>query len=198
MKKPVVIILAISILCLGIIGVFMLWKQKQKPIGSSSTQPLKQAIEENALWEDQAGFSFNYPKTLSFNKHDEDVENYAHIEFTSAAHAGRLIVWAKDTTYEDVSEWVKNDKGLSGTSSVDTTLGGLSAKKIIIPTPSKKVIIGTISDQILFTIEAEPSEEDPYWTTVSDMIVSSFVFTQKDSNNAPSEEAIYDEEEVVE
>ena len=191
MKKPIVITLIIGVFCIVVVIVFLL--QKQKPQTKSVTQTQNQPVEELVLWEDQAGFSFKYPKTISVNKHNEDEENYAHIELTSATHSGRLIVWAKDTTYADVEAWVKNSV------SVDTTLGGLLAKKIIISTPSKKVIIGTISDQILFTIEAEPTESDSYWTDVSNTIASGFAFTPTETtNDSASEEASYDEEEVVE
>ncbi len=191
MKKPIVIVLVIGILCLGVVTVFLL--RKQKPQTKPVTQTQNQEVVELALWEDQAGFSFKYPKAVSFDKHDEDEENYAHIEFTSATYSGRLIVWAKDTTYATLDAWVANAP------SIDTTLGGLPAKKIIISTPSKKVIVGTISDQIFFTIEAEPTEGDSYWTDVSNTIASSFAFTPTDTtNSSASEEASYDEEEVVE
>lgn len=188
----------ISIGCLGIVGAYVFLQQKKKPI-EPAAQTQTQPQEETALWEDQAGFSFKYPKELSFNKHDEDQENYAHIEFTSATHSGKLIIWAKDTTYPDVSAWVTKDKTLVDAISVNTTLGGVPAKKLVITTPAKKLITGAISDKILFTIEAEPTEGDSYWTTVSDTIVSSFAFTPTDpTSSVPSEEASYDEEEVVE
>ena len=205
MKKRMIIILSIRILCVGIIGAFIFWKQKQSSVASSTqTQTQNQPVEELAVWEDQAGFSFKYPKVLSFDKHDEDEVNYAHIEFTSATHPGKLLVWAKDTTYADVATWVAKDKSLQGSTSVDTTLGGEPAKKIIISTPSKKIIIGVISDQILFTIESEPTEDDPYWTTVSDTIASSFVFTPAPTDASAATTSSQDmgpsvdEEEVVE
>lgn len=203
MKKRVVIILSIGIVCIGALGGYMLWKQKSLRTlpGIVSTQT--PALPELVLWEDQAGFSFKYPKELSFDKHDEDEVNYAHIEFKSATHSGRLIIWAKDTTYTDVNLWVTKDKNLSSAASVDTTLSGQPAKKIILSAPSKKIIIGTISDQILFTIEAEPTEGDAYWTTVSDTIASNFTFSPADSSaagTAASGDAgpSFDEEEVVE
>lgn len=196
MKKRMIIILSISILCIGIVGTFMLWQQKQKPAALSSTQTQNQTAEELVLWEDQAGFSFKYPKELSFDKHDEDQENYAHIEFTSATHSGRLIVWAKDTTYPDVSSWVTKDKTLTGSASIDTTLGGEPAMKLVISTPTKKYVTGAIIDQILFTIEAEPIEGDTYWQKVYETITSNFLFTPTDTSS--SDTTSFDEEEVVE
>ena len=197
MKKPIVILLVIGILCIVVVTIFLFRRQKPqtKPVIQTQNQP----VEELVLWEDQAGFSFKYPKAISFDKHDEDEVNYAHIEFTSATHSGRLIVWAKDTTYPDVSSWVIKDKTIAGAASVDTTLSDQPAKKIIISVPSKKIVIGTISDQILFTIEAEPIEGDPYWIDVAGTIASSFDFTPTETtNDSASEEASYDEEEVVE
>jgi hypothetical protein len=203
MKKRMVIILSIGIVCIGALGGYMLWKQKSVKSVQVSAPSQTNITQELALWEDQAGFSFKYPEELSFDKHDEDEVNYAHIEFKSATHSGRLIVWAKDTMYPDVNSWVTKDKNLSSAASVDTTLSGQPAKKIILSVPSKRIIVGTISDQILFTIEAEPTESDSYWTTISDTIASSFAFSLADSSaagTAASGDAgpSFDEEEVVE
>ena len=46
-------------------------------------------------WNDPNGFSFQYPEGLVINKHDEDRENYAYLEFTHSAHPGNVIVWGK-------------------------------------------------------------------------------------------------------
>jgi hypothetical protein len=203
MKKSLVIALVIGIVCIGAVGFYLIWKQK--PLNTLSERvvvPTNQ-IQELVLWEDQAGFLFKYPKELSFDKHDEDQDNYAHIEFKSATHSGRLIVWAKDTTYPNVGVWVTKDPALTNTASVDTRLGGIPAKKIIVSISSKKIVVGAISDQILFTVESEPAENDPYWTNLLDTIVSSFTFTSADTSAAgttSSEDAApaVDEEEVVE
>jgi len=203
MKKRIAVILSISILVIGVVGIYIFLKQKaQVMVSAPGSVPTNPPIEL-ALWEDQAGFSFKYPKELAFNKHDEDQVNYAHIEFTSTLHPGKLIVWAKDTIYADVNSWATKDKALAGAPIVDTTLGGVPAKKIIIATPIKKLITGAISEQILFTIEGEPVEGDSFWTSVSDTVVSSFVFTPIPTDtetNASFEDAgpSVDEEEVLE
>lgn len=202
MKKPIVIVLVISILCIGAVGAFILWKQKSASKSPETIATPTNAAQELALWEDQAGFSFKYPKTLSFDKHDEDEKNYAHIEFKSATHSGRLIIWAKDTSYTDVTTWVTKDKTLTDVVTIATTLGGQPAKKLVISTPTKKYVTGAILDQILFTIEAEPIEGDSYWIDISNTIVSSFTFIPLDSSSIEDSsgdaESYVDEEEVVE
>jgi len=206
MKKSVVIagIIFGTALLIGI-GVWVRNTLGKKSIPKEVSQLSEAKVPELATWEDQAGFSFQYPKDVLINKHDEDLENYAHIEFTSATHSGRLIVWAKDTTYGDIAAWAAGDKTLANASIIDTTLGGKKAKKISISEPSKKLITGTIEDQILFTIETEPQSGDPFWTDTYATIVQSYAFTPLASDNSSVNQPVtndvsnaVDEEEVLE
>ena len=57
--------------------------------------------------ERSAGFSFSYPEGLTVDKHDEDQENYAHIEMTLKDTLGNVIVWAKDAPASDLAAWIK-------------------------------------------------------------------------------------------
>lgn len=158
-------------------------------------------------WNDPAGFSFQYPQNITIDKHDEDTENYAHLELTNASHPGRLIVWAKDTTYTDVATWVKKDASIKDAAVIDTSLGGKPAKKIILAqsaSSGKKLITGAIDEQILFTIEAEPTGEDPYWQQTYDAISQSFVFVSVSGSDTSAvgevqdTSPVVDEEEVLE
>lgn len=174
---------------LGGLGSGYVLYQKQhasSPVPSVSLTPTPQA-PELTTWNDPAGFSFQYPKTLSLNKHDEDNQNYAHLEFTSKDNAGNLVVWAKDTTAQDVAGWVKSDKRFSGVNIIDTTLGGQPAKKAII---DKMLMTGTVDENIVFSIESTIDDEG-YWSKIHDTIASSFKFM----SGAP-EEAV-DEEETI-
>jgi hypothetical protein len=161
--------------------------------------------EELVTWDDPAGFSFQYPKGLTVDKHDEDQENYAHVELTSPTHKGRVIVWGKDTTATTIAQWLKNEKSLKDAVSVDTTLGGNEAKKVMVKVPIKKQITATLDEDILVMVETELVEEE-FWQSVNDTIVGNFSFitNQKDETTGgdsgafdqPPVEA--DEEESVE
>lgn len=176
--------------------------QTARPATSQGATPTPTV--ELVDWKDPAGFSFKYPKGLVVDKHDEDKENYAHIEFTDPSHPGSVIVWAKDTTAADAAGWVKADKTLSGAASVDTTLGGLSAKKVVVSGETRSMTVGTVSDGIVFSVVAASPEGD-YWQGVLETITGSFVFDQEEGAPATGEapttaggDVSVDEEEVVE
>ena len=123
-------------------------KNVQKTTDLSLTPTPK---EELIAWDDPAGFSFQYPKGLTVDKHDEDQENYAHVELTHTDHKGSVIIWAKDTTATTISQWLKNEKSLKDAASVDTTLGGNVAKKVMVKEPKKKQITATLDEDIVNT-----------------------------------------------
>jgi len=146
-------------------------------------------------WDDPAGFTFSYPEGVFLNKHDEDKDNYAHVEFTNKDHPGNLIVWAKDTTSADVTAWVRTEKQFGGATTIDTTLANQPAKKITLS--PNKLIVGTIYDELLFTIDAT-LDDKAYWSQIQDTIVNSFTFkpAQAAAGGDPGNAAV-DEEEVV-
>lgn len=203
MKKPVVIAIVIGVLVGVIGGGGYLWMKK----GRVAVPPTTQQEETQAKlqdWKDPAGFMFQYPEGVVINKHDEDKENYAHVEMTNPMYPGRLIVWGKDTTALDVAAWVKTEKTFRDGSIVDTTLGAKPAKKILITTPIKKIIVGTIFDDLLWFIEVEPGEGD-YWQKTFDTISQSFKFTPLPGESSAGggdtsieEDVMVDEEEVIE
>ncbi len=155
-------------------------------------------------WADPAGFSLSYPETLAMNKHDEDEVNYAHLEFTDPAHPGTLIVWAKDIPagVTDVETWVKKEKSFAAANVIDTTFGGEDAKKVVLSSPSKKIVVGTLYDDVLWYAEVAATDEQ-YWTSVFENLTSSFSFkaaasgTDADQSSGDTGVAA-DEEEVLE
>ncbi len=152
--------------------------------------------QELLTWTDQAGFTFQYPKDVTVDKHDEDQVNYAHIEMTHKDKMGTIIVWAKDTNAADSAGWVKKEKGLSGGTVFDTVLGGISGKKVLLTTPKKVIVSGVVDEGILFYVEGS-FEDSLYWTSAYDTITSSFTFV-KEKQTAPVGIDPVDEEEVVE
>lgn len=158
-------------------------------------------------WNDPNGFIFQYPEGLSVNKHDEDKENYAHIEFTHPDHPGSLIVWGKDPArgVTDTASWVKNEKRFIGASVLDTELGGQKATKVMIEGITRILVTGTVYDTIVWSVEAK-LEDAEFWTGVHTTIVNSFTFVPvKEPGSAETSEPApvvetqtIDEEEVVE
>lgn len=197
MKKSIVIAIVVGILVgIGVGGTYLLTRKKS----SVTPAPAQQETQTKLLeWKDPNGFSFQYPDGVTVDKHNEDKENYAHIEITHSANPGSVIVWGKDTIVADVAAWVKTEKAFRDGSIVDTTLGGQPAKKILLSTPTNKIIIGTIFDELLWYVEVEPGEGD-YWKKTFDTLVQSFTFTPLpvESDSSGYDDVAVDEEEVVE
>ncbi len=191
------------ILVVGIIAVvFLMKKNTTKPEITSATQtPIPTPAPELTTWNDEAGFSFQYPKNLSTNKHEEDNDSYAHVELTQAEHPGKVIVWVKDlpSGVTTLASWVK--KAYPDATTLDTKLGGEPAKKILVTAPVKMLIVGTISDNLLFYVEGTLTDNE-YWTSIHDTISESFKFTDDTSTAAVASGpdatgGDFDEEEVV-
>lgn len=204
--KKVLLVVAVGVILGGVgVGAYLAWS-RSKVETKNTTLPAQEAPKEKLLtWTDSAGFSFQYPDGLTVNKHDEDKENYAHIELTNKDYPGGVIVWAKDTTAADVTAWAKTEKRFKGANILDSTLAGLPAKKVLLSDPSNMLIVGTVDSDIIWTVETSLDEGD-YWSKVHDTIAGSFAFTpqpgEKPSGSGAasgigSDNAPADEEEVI-
>jgi hypothetical protein len=207
-KKKKLIVAGIIICVILISGI--LFFNRQRIFSPKKVQKTAEVIasptpkEDLVTWDDPAGFTFRYPKGLTVDKHDEDTENYAHVELTSTGHPGRVIVWAKDTTATTIAQWLKNEKSLKDAVSIDTTLGGNEAKKVMVKEPKKKQITATLDEDIVVIVETELDDEE-FWKNVNDTIVGSLSFsTSQKENTAGSASSgeeppiAADEEESVE
>jgi Flp pilus assembly protein CpaB len=193
------------IVVLGVVagGVFFFVQKNTKVMSSGkAVVPMRTPTPAVALttWDDPAGFSFQYPKDLSVNTHEDDNINYAHVELTNSNHPGGIIVWVSDLPkgVTDTVSWVTKNPAFAGAMVIDTTLGGQAAKKILIASPSAKFLVGTVTDSLLFYVDGTLSDK-PYWQSVEDTIAKSFAFTPDTS--APTAQTspgdAVDEEEVV-
>ncbi|MBI4066723.1 hypothetical protein HY411_03325 [Candidatus Gottesmanbacteria bacterium] len=197
----------------GIVSIGYIWWLKSQTGNSSisearNTTPSPTPTSVKLLtWTDPNGFSFQYPEGLSVNRHDEDKENYAHIEFTHPDHPGKLIVWGKDPArgVTDTGSWVKNEKRFIGASTLDTELGGQAAKKVMVTGITRMLVVGSVYDNIVWSVEATLEDAD-FWTGVHTAISDSFAFVPvKEPGSAAVsesgpvvEDVAVDEEEVIE
>lgn len=199
----------VGLLIGGIASAGYLWWVRGNPAPTEQQAAPTPAAERPQLltWNDPNGFTFQYPEGLSINKHDEDKENYAHLEFTHPDHPGKLIVWGKDPAkgVSDLSTWVKNEKRFTGANVLDTELGSKAGKKVMIEGVNRMLIVGTVYDGIVWTVEAT-LEEAPFWTDVHTGVADSFKFipvkepgSTATAESAPAvDDVAVDEEEIIE
>lgn len=172
----------ITVIIVIIVLIVIKRKTETKVADSAWAIPTPTIVEEKAAWTDQSGFTFQYPKSLTLNPHDEDKVNYAHVELTSATHSGNLIVWTKDTEAATIEDWVTQNK-FEG--AIDTTLGDVPAKKILNNKETKQIIIAAVNNGYLY--ELETNLNDDYWIKILDEANSSFKFLSDNTgkNNNP-------------
>lgn len=205
--KKFVFPIFIGLLIGGIVSGGYLWWIRNQSVPVEQTAVATPTPAPLLVWNDPNGFTFQYPEGLSVNIHDEDKENYAHLEFTHPDHPGNLIVWGKDLPkgVTDAAGWVKNEKRFTGASVLDTQLGGQKAAKIMIEGVTRTVVSGAVNDSILWSVEAK-LEDAKFWTGVHTTITDSFTFVsvKEPGSEATTEPApvvetqSVDEEEVVE
>lgn len=199
----------VGLLIGGILSGGYLWWMKSRAATSSATtgQASQPTPVQLLKWNDPNGFTFQYPEGVSVNKHDEDKENYAHLEFTHPDHAGSIVVWGKDPSkgVTDAASWVKNEKRFTVASTLDTELGGQAAKKVMVEGVTRMLVTGTVYDNIVWSVETK-LEDANFWTNVYTAIADSFAFVPVKepgsaaiSEPAPvADDVVVDEEEVVE
>lgn len=209
MQKKVLIILIVAVI-IGVVGGFLWLRSRRTP--PEVISPARQTSEMNPAqteaklltWNDQAGFAFQYPSGMKINKHDEDKENYAHLDLYLDGKDGVVKILASDTKYKTAEEWATKEKRNSQISGggEEFTLSGKPARKIFFP-DTQTTIIGTVDEEILFTIELVPDKEG-FWQKTFDQIVSSFKFvaptvapvSAKNGESVGSD--IIEEEEIIE
>jgi len=200
------LIVAVVIIVVSILGgtIFVLQKNSQTPVVSpegNNALTSTPMVQELLTWTDPAGFTFQYPKDVTVNKHDEDEVSYAHVELTHKDNPGVIIVWAKDTTAQDGAGWVKSEKSLRGGTVFDTSLGGIAGKKVLLTTPKKVVVSGIVDRGVVFYVEGTFDISD-FWTKTYDTITASFSFSTGEqsaaSEGGAGTEESFDEEEVIE
>lgn len=198
MKKfgiPILVGLVIG----GVASAGYLWWIRSRPAPAQQVTLPTPTPVQLLTWTDPNGFTFQYPEELLINKHDEDKENYAHLEFTHPDHSGKLIVWGKDPAkgVTDAASWVKNEKRFTGASTLDTQLGGQVAKKVMVIGITRMLVTGAVYDNIVWSVETTLEDAD-FWTGVHNTIADSFAFVPVKESTPVVDDVVVDEEEVVE
>lgn len=153
-------------------------------------------------YESEAGFTFQYPDDVTVSAKDiDDSATYADVEISSTKASGKLTFKAVDTKLPSLASWLKeNKKDLSNAK--DITLGDLAAKEIVSDGTIKSV---ALDQGVLFTIAVEGSEQEEFWKSVYETLLSTFAFVQAEtlqgssgSSSGAGADVIFEGEEVIE
>ena len=160
-------------LILGVIfiagGIFLIFNPLER--NSSLINPLIQNEEGANLktWEDPAGFQFSYPEGITIDNHEEDEENYAHLELTEKNHPGKILIWMKDKVEKNLEVWAANQTG--NPQVFDSELAGQPAKKLAFSLP-QKLVTAAFDQEVIILVEVFP--EDEWWQETYQQVIDSF------------------------
>jgi hypothetical protein len=169
-KKWLLLALILGLILVGG-GLFLIFNPFNKPSSLISPMGADNQEKEVALkvWEDPAGFNFSYFEGIEIDNHEEDEENYAHLELTSQDYPGSILVWVKDKTEKNLDDWVTNQEGSPQV--LDSELGGQPAKKMAFLSP-KKMMTVAFDQEVVIIVEVFPENE--WWDKAYQQVIESF------------------------
>lgn len=156
-KQIIIVVILATLFGTTVTSLFI--KLKEKPKDSIITVDISPTPTKLMLstWEDPAGFSFQYPSATTIDKHPEDSANYANLTLTLPS-TDTIDIIVADNKFKNLDAWVGQN------SAIDTTLGGIPAKKII---KEGITILACIDLEVLVTIKGKDiSQIVDSWTFV--------------------------------
>lgn len=196
-KRKLLFGAGLGIVLTVVTAVGLLSHQKINPTADNLPTPSPKVEEMAKLvkYEDEAGFSFEYPEDLVV----KDVTPEDNLSY-SVLEIGETIIKVVDTRYSSVDNWLAKDKEASGAgTNREITLAGMVARQIQFDNPRRLVTV-TIEDGVMYFIESPLESAGQYWNKVHNAIVGSFNLTESASPPTASggEQSIVEEEEVIE
>jgi len=178
MKKILTIVLPLLFLLLGVgVFVFIFFSVKNKAqegviSPTSQVQPTAKPQIEWGLWQDQFGFSFEYPTVLEA-KQEEVKDKDSYVVLSSPLEVGKIVVSFGEAPQETIGEWFKAYKEATASSKVeDIKLSERQAKKIIFE-GEKRLVTAMIDEGDLIIIDGNLGQ-DELWNKAYDRILTSF------------------------
>lgn len=172
---------------------FFSWK---KSGGASSIIPGsltgKDEASADLTYEDESGFSFQYPKGIKVSDiTPEDDQYYTKLSLTKGNE--KLIISIMDTTSKTVETWLKGegfgDYSIAGA----TTFGGISAKQYY---SGGEFVSLAIDQGIVYSIVGP--KDGGFWEDSQNVILGSFAFAGTKPATGVGDDTIYESEEVIE
>lgn len=165
-------------------------ENREKPV--IETKKLSEKLKE---FVDPSGFKFSYPESLNLEIVDKkDPAYYSSLKLKSPTQQGSVIIEVTSTKYKSLDDWVKNNNQIVDKSK-DIKLADLMAKEIKY---DGKLLIVAVDIETLITITSNFSKNDEaYWKTVTDTLVSTFTFAAPDTSDASTQSTGAGEEDVI-
>ncbi|MFZ5365918.1 MAG: hypothetical protein ACOZBZ_01355 [Patescibacteria group bacterium] len=196
------IFLAVGALILVILGASLSFfhlrqtKTLVKPLPETNqvSAPAEIKTGELLLYEDEAGFSFQYPATLGIVEKDvNDPSVYSSLELSSKEKPGeKLVLKITDTTFSNIDKWLKDyPQGGKLITTSEVSLSGMKGRLLKYDSPSRNLIL-VLDSGILYFLES-PAEKG-FWEQAFSIVSQSFQLTGEKTTSSVIDEG----EEIIE
>lgn len=197
MSKKIIIFTGILILILVILAGFFWVRKQEKPVSPLPGEEMPAETETGKLlYEDEAGFSFQYPQTLGIVESDvSDPNTYSSLELLSKSYPEeKMVVKITDTDFSTIEAWLKkNPQEGKLVSENEISLSGMKGKSFKYAEPSKNLIL-VIDSGILYRLEAPDSL---FWRSAFETVSSTFKLTEEQTSPGGAGSSVIEEEEEV-
>lgn len=172
---------------------------KKAELISNLEEPVeKLEIGEKKIYTHDSGFSFSYPSNLEISEETpKGDEYYALLNIKSPKTSEVLTISIKDTKVKSADVWIEDslpEAKLYGAG----TIGEISAKQYAF-TSLDKAFLKTLAIDLGVLYEITNLQDGGFWEETSELISSTFVFGEQEAAAlVPVDNAVYEEEEVVE
>ena len=201
-KKTFILLLIAAGLIIGIVK-FVLFSPPKSSLSNPYIQQQAQVkevtlSETTKTYADPNGFTFNYPDNLSLvNNETTDSSTYADIQLLAKGVDGSLNIKIVDSKYPTLNAYFKENK-ITDTPK-EIKLGNLKAQEVKV---SNKLLLASLDQGILFTVEVSQGVKSEFWNKVYNKVISDFSFASPTQDNASSSDGSsdvsFEGEEVVE
>lgn len=178
-------------------GAILISTKQKNPLSNPKSNLIKKTLEKTTPSEtyieytDPAGFNFSYPDNLSISKAEiEDPSTYTDLEIFSKDVNGSLNLKIADSNFASLDDWLKANQIPPSTLTKEANLGDLKALEV---KTADRLLLGSLDEGVLFTIELPLIEED-FWMKVYNRLLTAFTFVSPYS----STDVTFEGEEIVE
>ena len=203
-KKKILAVAGVSLILVGLIAMGVKIGQKPKTTSGPVVTPTPIRIEaENKTYQDEAGFSFEYPTGLEIKDVSGNQDVYSILEITAPDKNEKMIIRVVDTKYKTIAEWLKSQNQSGNPVARDFEIGGMTGQQIQLENPRRLVSL-VIDKGVMYYFESPLSaEEGQYWNMVHNTIALSFSLGETkpqtgSQTTGGGDNTVYEEGEVVE
>jgi len=192
MSKGMKILISImAVLLIGGWAGWTLWPRKTDSFVEKEISIKQTTIPEaeKTVYEDWAGFRFEYPKSLKVEEIETDDETvYSSLELT-AVDGKKLLLKIVDSRFKDLDEWknaFETDNVAVGLREIYwVDIPGLQLRH----GAPKKLLTVALEDEVIYRLEG-PVDDGGFWDEAHQLILNSFEFDESVMIKEAEEEAV--------